>query len=339
MRAPTYPDAYEVLCLQAADEGRGAVLFGECLSRARTAGRPFMVGEKFPSVYLEFPLIGEPFLDVTALYSKFGPHTRVASEAAEGTGPLFDWFRDECAGIEEVSFGFELDVKAPTLPRAAIHFQPRHHTNLVRPFFEVVGEPQRAELYLDLYDRMPEGWPLAFFGLFRGRPGSPLRVCGYISDNEVRACAADPAHLAAIFDQIGFASYDEAMLAQVAMLMDAAPGSVDFQLDVYDDGHVGDTFAIDIKFGIEQPQTVRASFEDGSASRVLGLLESWGAADKRWKLAGDAAFARSLPVELEDGSLGRFGFTLMPQWVKARWIAGVLQPSKLYHYANAAVLT
>ena len=39
-----------------------------------------------------------------------------------------------------------------------------------------------------------------------------------------------------------------------------------------------------------------------------------------------------------DGSTGRYAFTLMPQWVKARWTAGVLQPSKLYHFANACLL-
>ena len=56
------------------------------------------------------------------------------------------------------------------------------------------------------------------------------------------------------------------------------------------------------------------------------------------RIGGDAAFARSMNVRLEDGSTGRFAFTLMPQWVKARWTAGVLQPSKLYHFANACLL-
>ena len=81
-----------------------------------------------------------------------------------------------------------------------------------------------------------------------------------------------------------------------------------------------------------------ASFTDGPAARAMGKLEELGAADGRWKLGGDAAFARSMNVELEDGSTGRYAFTLMPQWVKARWTAGALQPSKLYHFANACLL-
>ena len=77
MKVPTYADAFEVLCLQAADSGRGDVLFGECFARARKAGRPFMVGKRFPSVYLEFPLAGEPFLDITMLYGDLEPGTRL----------------------------------------------------------------------------------------------------------------------------------------------------------------------------------------------------------------------------------------------------------------------
>lgn len=338
MQVPSQPDSFEVLCLQAADDGRGDVLFGDSLARARKAGRPFMIGEKFPSVYLEFPLIGKPFLDVTMLYGNLKPGVRVESEAAEGTGEMLDWFADACSDIEYVCCGFELDVKDPALPRAAVHFQPRTSLELVEPFCAAIGEPERAKLYLDMAERMPHGWSLSFFGLFRGRPGSPLRICGYLGSEATRACLEDPGYLASVFDQVGFKAYDDAMLAQVRELMETAPGTIDFQLDVYDDGHLGDTFAIDIQFGIEQPDAVRASFTDGPAARVLGKLEELGAADGRWKLAGDAAFARSMEVALEDEGTGRFAFTLMPQWVKARWTAGVLQPSKLYHFAHAGLL-
>ena len=338
MRAPTHADAFEVLCLQAADNGRGDVLFGECLGRARTAARPFMVGEEFPSVYLEFPLAGEPFLDVTALYGSLAPGTRVESAAAAGTGPLIDWFAGACSETDDVCCGFELDVRDPALLRAAVHFQPRSRLGLVGPFFEAVGEPERARLYIDLAARMPRGWPLSFLGLFRGRDASPLRVCGYLDDAEKRACTDDPGRIADAFGHIGFTAFDDAMLTRISELMGAAPGAVDFQFDVFGDGRIGDTFAIDVQFGIEQPDAVRSSFEQGAASGVLGMLEGWGAADSRWRLAADAAFARSVDVELGGGETGRYAFTLMPQWAKARWTGGALQPAKLYHFAHAGTL-
>lgn len=338
MRLPTYEDSYQVLLLQAADDGRGEALFGGSLERAGAAVAPFLVGEPFPGVYLEHPLAGDPFLDVTVLLGQVEPGTRIASPAAGEHAAMIDFYAPARREHEDVSFGFELDTGKEALSEAAVHFQPRSHTELVRPFCEAAGETWAADLYLDLSERMPEGWPLSFFGMFRGRPGSPLRACGYLDEAEVRACAQDPGHLAVVFDAVGFTAYDGHMLGQASACMAAAPGCVDFQLDVLSDGSLGPTFALDLDFGIQRPEAVRASFSDGAGAAVMGLLEGWGAADGRWKLAADAAFARAIPVETGDGGWGRFGFTLMPQWAKVRWTGGEIQPSKLYHLAQAKLL-
>lgn len=337
MKIPSHADAFEVLCLQAADEGRGAVLFGESFERARKVARPFMVGEKLPSVYLEFPLLGEPFLDVTVLMGELPAGTRIDSPAVEGVDGLLEWAGDACKVSDSICFGFEIDAKEASLPAAAVHFQHFAHMELVAPFLEAIGEPERAGAYLDLAARMPQGWPLAFFGLFRGRPQAPLRACGYLDKLEKAACAKDPAHIAAAFDAVGFTAYDDAMLDCASRILAATPGGVDFQFDVFDDGRLGPTFAFDLQFDIAQPEEVRASFADGPAAHVLGLLEDLGVADGRWKLAGDAAFAQAIGVELDSGEAGRFAFTLMPQWVKARWTDCALQPSKLYHLAKAGI--
>ena len=225
-------------------------------------------------MYFEFPLAGDPFLDVTVLYDRVAPGTRVESEAAAGTDAAFDWYAVEKPNHANISFGFELDTSNPELPRAAVHFQPREKTNLVRPFFQALGEPERAALYLDLASRMPEGWPLSFLGLFRGRPGSPLRVCGYPFGEEVDACAQDPERLGSVFRRIGFTAYTDTMLEQASRLMATAPGGTDFQLDVYPDGTLGDTFAIDVQFGIHQPQAVMSSFANGESGNVIGICLS-----------------------------------------------------------------
>ena len=338
MKVPSYADSFQVLLLQASDDGRGPVLFGDDCARARDTVPPFLIGAEFPDVYLEHPLAGKPFLDVTVLYRGLEPGMRVASAAAGEHGALLDWFAGAQGEYEGITWGFELDTSKETLPEAAVHFQPRAHVELVRPFCEVIGKPECADLYLDLAARMPAGWPLSFFGMFRGRAGSPMRVCGYLDRAEMPLCAEDPQHLVAVFDAIGFSAYDDAVLAQVSAIMGTAPGTVDFQFDVYPDGSLGETFAIDVQFGIEQPEAVRETFSNGAGAHVMGLLEEWGAADGRWRLGAQAAFARALPVELEGGEPGRFAFTLMPQWAKVRWTNCKLQTAKLYHLAHAGLL-
>ena len=338
MNEISHAQAFEVLCLQAASDGRREALFGESLQRACAAAQPFMIGEKFPSVYLEFPLIGAPFLDVTVLYRKLEAGQRVQSEAVAGSDELFAWFAQACGGYENINFGFELDTKYEELPRAAVHFQPRTHIELVEPFFEAAGEPERAALYLDLVERMPEGWPLSFCGMFRGRPGSPLRVCGYLATEQQIACSKSRSSIAEAFERIGFNAYDDAMLSQISELMALTPGDIDFQFDVFPDGTLGTTFAIDMQFQIEQPKAVCASFEAGAAAQIMARLQELGSADDRWRLAAGAAFARAIPVHDDRGTSKLFAFSLMPQWAKARWIDGKIQPSKLYYLGSAGLL-
>ena len=338
MRIPTFSQTYQVLLLQAGDEGRTDALFGDSFQRAREGVLPFLVGDTFPSIYLEHPLMGEPSLDVTVLLGQIHPGTRIDSPAAGEHAPMLEWYAGARKAHDDVSCGFEIDTSARELPTAAVHFQPRANTELVRPFCEAVGEPQAADLYLAQNARMPHGWPLSFFGMFRGRPGSPLRVCGYLDGDERKACASDPKRLATALDATGFNAYDAAMLEQVCALMATSPVALDFQFDVLPNGKLGPTFAIDIQFGIEQPETVKENFESGSGAAVMGLLERWGVADDRWRQATQSAFARALPIELDDGEIGRYSFMLMPQWAKARWTNGVLQPAKLYHFAHAGLL-
>ena len=332
---PNNAFAFDVLCLQAADEGRGEVLFGDCLERVRKEAPPFILDGGFPSVYLEYPLIGDPFLDITILYSEeTDKGQRVNSPLADGTEAALDWFTSLDNSYGNTSFGYELDTKDPSLPIAAVHFQPRDHTELVDPFCQTVGEPERAHLYHGVNERLPQAWRLSYFGMFRGRPNSPLRVCGYLDGQEIQACA-DPNHLKSVFGAVGFTSYNKEMLEQASALIDGATQSADFQFDVYPDGTLGDTFAFDVSYEVQRSELVRENFETGKAGMLMRQLEQWGAADERWHHTSGTAFSRAIPLEREDGSFGRYQFIVQPQWEKVRWTACKLMPAKSYLFATA----
>ena len=343
MRAPSNETACRVLFLQAADEGRGPLLFGADADRACEKVLPFVKGVPFPTLYLEFPLLGDPFLDVTVLEGKIPAGTRFDTPAAAGTERMIDWYagvrQAEGPGKHEgICFGFEVDTKAPDGTRAAVHFQHYSRIGLAGAFCEALGEAEAGQRYMEKASRMPEGWPLAFFGFFRGRAGAPLRICGYMAREEKNRIAEDPARLKQAFGQIGFTAWDEAMLNRVSELLRLAPESVDFQFDLLPDGTMGGTFAIDVCFGIRRTEEVSASFRDGPAARLMKTLEAWGAADDRWQQAAGMAFTRGIPVEDEEGKNSDFGFILTPNWLKVRWRGGVLQPSKLYCVGEARII-
>ena len=333
MKMPSHAEAFELLCLLAADEGRGPVLFGSSLDRVRAVLPPFMAGKAFPNVYLEFPLAGEPFLDVNVGYVELDEGDFAESVYTHGTEELFEWYVQARRDYPDIAYGYVLDTNKLDLVSAGVYFQPRAHDELIVPFCQAAGEPERASLYLGLASRMPQEWPLSYLGMFRGRAKFPLRVGGYLQKDG--AAFDDTGYLAEVFERIGFAAYDEQMLCQIAELMKAAPDTVDFQLDVLPDGTLSDVFSLELKFNIANAEGIRASFRDGAGARIMSLLENWGIADERWKLGIDAAIARTVPVELPDGTKTRCMFIVLPQWVKVRWKGAVLQPAKLYHVVCA----
>ena len=335
MNDVTYEQSLEVLLLQAGANGRAEALLGGCAGRALEAAAPFLIGDAFPEVYLEFPLAGEPFLDVTVVYGELQQGVRVDSPLAAGMEAALSAYAQMRSADEMVSCGFELDCGAEVVPTAGVHFQPRHRRDFVRPFCEALGESERAELYLAQDARMPQGWDLSFLGLFRGRPDAPLRVCGYLDADEAAACAADSARLRAALEQAGLSAFDDAMLAQASCVLGLAPQEVDFQLDVRPDGTVGDMLAFDIYFDGADAAAARGSFESGAGARVVEQLGEWGIADERAGGIAEMTLTRGIPVARGDGSWGVHGFALVPRWLKVRWRDGVLQPAKVYMQASA----
>ena len=338
MAFPAHTQAFEVLLLQAMNDGRSTALFGGAADRVRDAVPPFLIGEKFPEIYLEFPLAGEPFLDVTLLYTDLEENACINSSLASGCEDILSFYARERAKDASISFGFEIDCAGQAPSAAGIHFQPRRRTELVAPFCEVAGSPEKAALYLEQNERMPQGWPLSYFGMFRGRAGSPLRVCGYLEEGESRACAADSARLGRALDQAGFSASNEIMLAQAARILELAPAYTEFQLDILADGSLGDMFAIGIHFDSLPSAEICRSFACGAGAAIMAQLQEWGIADERVRHVSNMTFTRGMNISLDDGTSRPFGFSLVPSWLKVRWRGGILEPAKLYINANAGPL-
>ena len=82
-------DAFDMLCIRAGKDGRDSRLFGGCIPRARELFRPFVIGKRFPNIFLECPLAGEAFLDMTVLYGRISDGDVVKSRYSEGCDELF----------------------------------------------------------------------------------------------------------------------------------------------------------------------------------------------------------------------------------------------------------
>ncbi len=329
MRRPTQMEAFDALYTIAADGGREAALFGESIVLARPAYERTLVGSGYPTAYLEFPLLGKPRFDLLSVHRSVERGTAFAPGAGFGYQGMIDWFSGIDNGHDSVSCGIEIDTSTGETKRAGVYLQQRQHTELVRPFLASVGEAWRAQSYLDVLARMPEGWPPAYVGLFPGRAGTPLRIGGYLGRGEHDHCAQDPSYLGECFRQIGYTAFDDEMLSRCATFMSLAP-SIDFQFDIMGDGSLGDTFGLSLSFNETKPREAQACMEQGYGASLMQQLQDWGLADDRWRLIAGAAFARHVGYEREDGSEGRIALCIRFNYAKVKFTACVPQPAKFY---------
>ena len=329
MRKPGQIKAFDALYTIAAGDGREEALFGSSIELARPAYGRTLIGNGYPTAYLEFPLMGEPCFDVLSVHGYIEPGARLAPGAGFGYQGMFDWFEGVCEPGGSVSCGIELDTSAGETERAGVYLQQRERHELVAPFLESVGEAGRVQSYLDVLARMPKGWPPAYVGLFPGRDGAPMRIGGYMGADELARCAIDPEHLGTRFRQIGFSAFDAPMLERCSKFMRLAP-AVDFQFDIMQDGALGGTFGLSLSFNETKPREARECMESGYGAKVMRTLQNWGLADDRWKLIAGAAFARHVGYEREDGTQGRFALCIRFNYAKVKFAACEPQPAKFY---------
>ena len=338
MNQPTPMTAFDATYTIAAADGRGEALFGDSFALARAVYEKTLIGDSYPCAYLEFPLLGTPCFDILSVHDAAEVHEgdRFAPGAGFGYQAMFDWLLalDDRGGV---SCGIELDTSVGETERAGVYLQFRRRTELVGPFLESVGEQARAKSYRNVFERMPEGWPPAYVGLFPGRAGTPMRIGGYMWKDTQRACAADPAFLASQFDAIGFSAYDTAMLTRCAEFMGKAP-SVDFQFDIMPDGSLSDVFGLSLSFNETKPRQARECMETGYGADICQTLQHWGLADDRWKLIAGAAFARHVPFSRADGTEGRFALCCLFNYAKVKFKAAAAQPAKFYLRLDSGVL-
>ena len=337
---PVKPDriqVFDALYTLASRDGCGPVLFGDHFEQAQDFYKRSLIGSGYPSVYLEFPLSGEPNLDLLLGYEYVESGAKFPEGSGFGYQKMFGWFSGVCGSYKGLGCGFGLDFSTGETETAGVYFQYRNSRELIVPFLESIGEGKRAESCLDVIGRMGEGWNPSYVGLFPGREGLPMRIGGYMDAGSHSRCADDPAYLCEQFQRTGFSSYDDAMLEQCCELMRIAP-SVDFQFDIMQDGSLSDTFGLSLSFNETRPRKARECMESGYGATLMNTLQASGLADDRWKMLASVPFARYINYLREDGREGQFALCVLLNYAKVKFTGCRAQPAKFYLICSAGDL-
>lgn len=330
--AELFSAIYEIVTAQ----GREAALFGDARQGASEFFDRSLVLGTFPVLYFEFPLLGEPYLDMLAIYEHVPANPRFAPGGGYGYQEVFDWYGGLDAA-RRAAIGIELDLSQGVTEQGGLYFQQRGELALLREFLATVGQGQRSDAYTRMQQRMPRGWKAAYVGLFPAREGTPMRLGGYLSEPMRRLCSEDPSFMASRFEEMGFLAYDRPMLERCASLMGLTPG-IDFQFDLDPDGNLLDTFGLSLSFGRCKLSEVDECFSRGYGAQVMGMLQGWGLADRRWELIPKMTFARGITFERLDGSRGRLVMCVRLNYAKVKFVGSQMQAAKFYLAATVEEL-
>lgn len=135
---------YDLIYALAATGGREEKLFGDCAPLAHEAFQRGLAGSKFPEVWFELPLLGDPWFDLHVLTSRtaLGGNAPDAEIGAACDPSLFSWFAQERDG-RQLALSFDVGAGARGAhPGEAGGADPRAGYGLVHARQPQAGQPR-----------------------------------------------------------------------------------------------------------------------------------------------------------------------------------------------------
>ena len=321
---------YSLIYALAASQGRNGVLFGPRDLSGREAFARSAPGKRFPELWFELPLLGDPWFDLHVLTARedLSPGEAPAPDSCGNYPAVFQWF-SAAENVRQLALSWDLNAGKPS---AAIQLLLAARDNQTAcAFLQAAGKPEAASAYLAFLSRIPENWFACYLGVFPSRPGHFLRVECIPQGHLQQAYARDPSLISRHLSQAGLGGLTDSLISGCQMLA-ATPFQFEFQFDVAPDGSADVTLGASVRFAIGKDddagrmQPFRA---DAAAGRLMALLEERGLADGRWRRLEETAFAQRLSFRQESCLL-----YCAPVFVKLRWREGIPLDAKAYLMAG-----
>ncbi|MBR2836252.1 MAG: hypothetical protein IKE43_11185 [Coriobacteriales bacterium] len=325
---------YDTIYALASDKGCEKVLFGDCAPLAHKAFQQSLIGDKFPLLWFEVPLAGNPRFDLHVALSRESLHAGVQFLPGAGNSydELFRWYSENETGGGGLTFAYDVSERRIDNPAVHVNVNNAPLTNISR-FFDLVAGDGAYVRYSDFENRLPQGWRIWYTGVHPGRPGSPVRVDCFVSPALKAAYAGDITQLEHDLHACGFTATSPALRDLVMPILES-PFSLELQFDVMCDNTLGTTLGVSAGFPFVNEAGTRKLFNDGGTiAHLMNRIEDMGLADKRWRHIPDATFATLIRV---DGSA--LALYCVPTFLKMRMRDGKPLDAKTYLQAGASVL-
>lgn len=335
----TEQEIYKILIAHLARGERKTNFFGD-LTLSEKAFANSLIDSRFPNIYYEIYLQGEPRTDM---------HVSVASESIHACGDIppklggggyekfFAWYKTT-PGMRALHFAYDLSEKRTDSHGIQLFFELPFPE--VKEYFRIMGSEASAEYLREFVARAPEGWRPNYFALLQGRPGAPVRIDYFVKKERQEIYAEDIGAFGEDLKSAGFYAVNDEFLRFCGEIA-GAPFPMELQFNVLGGGKVDSTIGVSAALapsalGLHQSgrttflQTRESFSEGGAACHLLQRAEMWGLSDSRWRYARDLIFYKHLSL----GGVHVYLFSV-PVFLKVRWRGGKPFDAKLYDIAGA----
>ncbi|MBR0261176.1 MAG: hypothetical protein IJQ85_05205 [Selenomonadaceae bacterium] len=294
-----------------------------------------LIDNEFPVLYYEMYLQGKPRTDFHVSISGKSIHTCNNFPANLGGGgyeKVFEWYKNT-PGRGSLIFSYDVSEGRTDSHTAHIFFELPF--TYVKEYFKVMGSEESAEYLKEFELRVPKGWEHTYYGLFKGRAASPVRIDYFVNEDLQKIYAEDISIFGAHLKNLGFNAVNEEFL-QRCKEMANLPFQMELQFNVLGVNKLDSTISVSSTltpnvFGQDTSFRIRELFsEGGNGYDLMKKIESWGLSDSRWQYIKAVSFNKYL-------RLGKLSLHIsnLPIFLKVRWREGNMLDAKLYFIAFA----
>ena len=322
---------YNIIYALAARDGREAVLFdSNYAALAREAFAKSLAGNYFPELWFEFPLKGDPWLDLHALVARedLNPQMVFDPNTCGGVPDVFAWFAKQDYSARQLALSWDTS-SGDTCDPAVQLLRRADNTRLTCDFLVAAQRSDAVAAYEAFEGRLPESWFACYTGVFPKRSTPFLRVECIPDEERQKAYADDPQLLADDLRQVGLADLGSTLVPRCQAFA-ATPFHLEFQFDVTPEGTAGPTFSASLRFASFSEEGPWEPYDtNGAAGDLMRLVETWGLSDDRWRLIEDTMFSKRVHFGEEEKML-----YCLPTFLKLRWRDGEPLDAKFYLIAG-----
>ena len=162
---------YNIIYALAARDGREAVLFdSNYAALAREAFAKSLAGNYFPELWFEFPLKGDPWLDLHALVARedLNPQMVFDPNTCGGVPDVFAWFAKQDYSARQLALSWDTS-SGDTCDPAVQLLRRADNTRLTCDFLVAAQRSDAVAAYEAFEGRLPESWFACYTGVFPKR--------------------------------------------------------------------------------------------------------------------------------------------------------------------------